>query len=157
MAAPSLADASQAGHGIRNSRSPPQILCSVPAVRRPDKLTVYLLELLAPLGPVAARRMFGGVGLFHNGLMFGLIAREELFFKVGDANRPAYEAAGEAPFSYDTKHGTHTIGSYWHCPPDLLDDAETFQAWARQAVEAALAARRGKPKSLPKRTAPADA
>jgi DNA transformation protein len=125
----------------------------VRAVRGPDKLTVYLLELLAPLGSVSARPMFGGVGLFHNGMMFGLIAREELFLKVGDANRAAYEAAGEAPFSYETKNGSHTIGSYWRCPPDLLDDAETFQAWARQAVEAAGAAARGKPKASRKRGA----
>jgi DNA transformation protein and related proteins len=122
-------------------------------VRAPDKLTTHLLELLFPLGPVSARRMFGGVGLFHSGMMFGLIARDELFLKVGDANRAMYEAAGEAPFSYDTKHGTHTIGSYWRCPPELLDDAETFQTWARQAIEAALVAARGRPKAPRKRGA----
>jgi DNA transformation protein len=120
-------------------------------VRSPDGFTTFVLELLAPLGPVSARRMFGGVGLFHNGMMFGLIAREELFLKVGDANRAAYEAAGEAPFSYDTKHGTNTIGSYWRCPPELLDDAGTFQEWARQAVEAATVAMRGKLKVPRKR------
>lgn len=90
--------------------------------------------------------MFGGVGLFHNGMMFGLIAREELFLKVGDLNRAAYEAAGEAPFLYDTKHGTNTIRSYWRCPPELLDDPKTFRQWARQAVEAATVAMQGKQK-----------
>jgi len=115
-------------------------------MRAPDKLTAYLLELLAPLGSVSARRMFGGVGLFHNGMMFGLIAREELFFKVGDANWEEYEAAGEAPFSYPTKKGSQTIGSYWRCPPDLLDDSETFQTWARRAIDAAVAAALVKPK-----------
>ncbi|WP_428541211.1 TfoX/Sxy family protein [Rhodopila sp.] len=113
-----------------------------------DHLTTHLLELLIPLGPVSARPMFGGVGLFLDGRMFGLIAREELFLKVGDTNRPMYQAAGEAPFSYPTKNGTHTITSYWRCPPDLLDEAETFQTWARQAVEAALAASRRKPKRM---------
>jgi DNA transformation protein len=120
-------------------------------MRAPDEFSTYLLELLAPLGPVSARRMFGGVGLFHNGTMFGLIAREELYFKVSDANRPAYEAAGEAPFSYATKNGSHTLGSYWRCPPELLDDTETFQQWARQAVEAAVTAARATPKTPRKR------
>ncbi len=115
-------------------------------MRAPDKLTAYLLELLVPLGPVSARRMFGGVGLFLNGTMFGLIARDALYFKVGDSNRAAFEAAGETPFSYATKAGTHTITSYWRCPPDLLDGSEAFQDWARGAVEAAAAAARGKPK-----------
>jgi DNA transformation protein len=123
-------------------------------MRAPDKLTAYLLELLAPFGPVSARRMFGGVGLFRGGMMFGLIARDELFFKVGDANRPAYEAAGEAPFTYDTKLGTHTLGSYWRCPPELLDDAETFQVWAGQAMKAAAVAARAKPKAALKRGVP---
>lgn len=113
-------------------------------MRDPGNLIAYILELLAPLGPVSARRMFGGVGLFRGEMMFGLIARDELFLKVSDANRPAYETAGEAPFSYDTKSGVHTIQSYWRCPPELLDDAETFQDWARQAVEAAVVAANGK-------------
>lgn len=65
--------------------------------------------------------MFGSVGLFRSEIMFGLIVRGELFLKVGDANRPMYEAAGEAPFSYDTEQESHTIRSYWRCPPDLLD------------------------------------
>jgi DNA transformation protein len=122
-------------------------------MRAPDELTVFLLEQLAPLSPVSSRSMFGGVGLFHNGMMFGLIARDELFLKVGDANRADYVAAGEAPFSYKTKNGSHTITSYWRCPPDLLDDPERFQVWARQAIEAAAVAARAKPK-LRKRSAP---
>jgi DNA transformation protein len=113
-------------------------------MRDPGNLTTFLLELLAPLGPVSARRMFGGVGLFHAGMMFGLIARDELFLKVSDTNRPNYEAAGEAPFSYDTKHGVNTLQSYWRCPPELLDDPETFRDWARQAVEAAVVAAHSK-------------
>jgi DNA transformation protein len=113
---------------------------------RPDKLADYLLELLAPLGPVAARRMFGGAGLFHGGTMFGLLARDEVFFKVGDANRADYEAAGEAPFSYGTKHGEHVLTSYWRCPPELLDDPDELRDWARKAVAVALASAKAKPK-----------
>jgi DNA transformation protein and related proteins len=120
-------------------------------VRAPDEFSTYLLDLLAPLGPVSARRMFGGVGLFHGATMFGLIAREELFLKAGDANRPAYEALGEAPFTYETKTGTHTLGSYWRCPAEVLDDAEVFRDWARQAVAAAAVAARSKPKPAAKR------
>ena len=120
-------------------------------MREPDKLTPDVLELLASFGPVSVRRMFSGSGLFLNGLMFGLVIREELYLKVGDANRAAYQAAGEAPFSYRTKHGTNTLTSYWRCPSELLDDAETLQAWARQAFEAATVAARAKPEPRRKR------
>jgi DNA transformation protein len=113
-------------------------------MRTHDGPTAFILELLAPLGPVSARPMFGGVGLFLGGVMFGLIARDELFLKVSDANRIDYETAGEAPFSYETRHGLNTIRSYWRCPPDLLDDPETFRIWARKAVEVAFGLARGK-------------
>lgn len=107
----------------------------------------YFLELLMPLGPVVARRMFGGVGLFVRGTMFGLVARDELYFKVSDLNRADYEAAGEAPFHYETRHGTNTLKSYWRFPPDLLDDTATFQAWAQKAMAAAADAVRDGTKS----------
>ncbi len=114
---------------------------------RSDHLTVHLLEQLAPIGPLAARRMFGGVGLFYGEIMFGLIAREELFFKAGDSNRADYEKAEQRPFSYETKNGVHTIGSYWRCPPELLDDPEALRGWAAKAVKAAVEAARAKPRS----------
>jgi len=123
------------------------MLLEVSAMRNLDGPTAYLLDLLTPIGPVVARPMFGGVGLFRDGTMFGLIARGELFLKVGDANRSDYEAAGEAPFSYETKHGLNTIRSYWRCPPDILDDTETFQAWTRKAAEVAVVAARRKSKA----------
>ena len=115
------------------------------------QLTDHLMELLASLGPVSARRMFGGVGLFHRDMMFGLIARGELYLKAGESNRHDFEAAGEAPFSYETKNGTHTITSYWRCPPELLDEPDSFLTWARKAVDAAAAADLAKPKGRRKR------
>ena len=56
----------------------------------------YVVESLRPLGPVGARRMFGGHGIFMDGLMFGLIADGQLYLKVDDLNRAAYEAEGFA-------------------------------------------------------------
>jgi len=34
----------------------------------------YVVELLQPMGAVCAKSMFGGHGVFLDGLMFGLIA-----------------------------------------------------------------------------------
>ena len=58
----------------------------------------HVLDLLAPLGPVTARRMFGGFGIYLDGVMFALIADDILYLKVDDRTRPDYEAAGSAPF-----------------------------------------------------------
>lgn len=119
---------------------------------RDDAFTAFLLEALSPTGPVSARRMFGGVGLYHGLTMFALIARGELFLKVGDINRADYEARGQAPFSYATKGGSHTITSYWSCPTELLDDPDELRRWARKSVEAALASSRRKPQPRKRRT-----
>ena len=123
-------------------------------MRQPNGLTDFVLELLDPLGPVSARRMFGGVGLFQRGVMFGLIVRDELFLKVGEADIPAYEAAGEAAFSYETRTAPHhPVRSVWRCPPELLDDGERIRDWAHKAIEAAMAVARAKPKAPRKRAA----
>ena len=58
----------------------------------------HVLDLLTPLGPVTAPRMFGGFGIYLDGVMFALIADDVLYLKVDDRTRPDYEAAGAAPF-----------------------------------------------------------
>ena len=114
---------------------------------RMDSYVEYTLELLEPLGPVRARAMFGGWGLYQGGRMFGLIAEDRLYLKTDDTTRPTFEAAGGEPFIYDSgKGGKPVTMSYWTPPPDAADDARALLPWARRAVEAALrAAQKKKP------------
>ncbi len=106
----------------------------------------YALDLLAPLGPVSARRLFGGGGLFYGEVMFAIISGEELYFKVDDANRPDYESAGEQPFTYSRGGKDRALKSYYRVPDPLYDDADELLLWARKAVDAALKADRAKGK-----------
>lgn len=110
----------------------------------------YALDLLAPLGPVSARRLFGGGGLFYGEVMFAIISDKELYFKVDDANRPDFEAAGEPPFTYRRRDGERAIKSYYRVPDHLYDDADELLLWARKAVDAALKADRAKGKRAKK-------
>jgi DNA transformation protein and related proteins len=98
-----------------------------------------VLDLLASWGGVSARRMFGGYGLYRQGLMFALVADDVLYLKADDGNRAAFEEAGTKPFTYDGKSKPVTM-SYWEAPPDLFDEPEAMRAWARRAFEAALRA-----------------
>jgi DNA transformation protein len=75
------------------------------------------------LGPVAARRMFGGFGIFLDGVMFGLIGFDELFFKADDGNRADFEDAEMGPFSYQGKNGPISM-SYWQVSEEVFEDAE---------------------------------
>jgi DNA transformation protein len=111
-----------------------------------DAFGETLIEVLAPLGPVQIRRMFGGSGIFLDGLMFGLVADDVLYFKSDAETTPAYEAEGLAPFRYARSDGRVTVMSYWQAPERLLDEPDEMVAWARKALDAARrAARKPKP------------
>lgn len=84
--------------------------------------------------------MFGGVGLYSGERFFGILAADELFFKVDDANRPAYEAAGSEPFRPVLDRPVSM--SYWRVPIEVLEDPSELAAWAREAIRAAAAAPR---------------
>ena len=101
----------------------------------------HVQDLLAPFAAVSVRRMFGGAGVFRDGLMFALIVADELYLKADAESRPAFEAVGSVPFSYETAKGTHVIG-YWSLPPEAEDDPDRLRHWAGLAWEAALRARK---------------
>lgn len=103
----------------------------------------HLLDLLEPLGPVSARRMFGGYGIYLDRLMFALVADDTLYLKVDDTSRAEFVAAGLEPFRY-VKQGKSYEMSYHAAPEDALEDAELLRDWARKAVDAAMrSAKRG--------------
>ena len=110
----------------------------------------YLLELLAPLGAVHARAMFGGHGIYRDDLMFGLVADDTLYLKADDGNRAEFEAEGLPPFTYKKNDREYAM-SYYQAPPDALDDSEALCHWARRACEAAVRAAAGK-RTKPQRT-----
>ena len=99
----------------------------------------HVADQLAGFGPVAVRRMFGGAGLFRGRLMFGLVADDALYFKVGEASRAAYLAAGAKPFTYVRRGAPASLTSYYEVPAGVLDDRELLAEWARGAWAAARA------------------
>jgi DNA transformation protein and related proteins len=101
-----------------------------------ESLAALLKEQLEPLGSIALRRMFSGAGIYCDGVIFGLILRDVLHFKVDDTNRAAYEAEGMMHFSYEAKGKAVQVGAYWRVPEHLLDEPEEMLAWARAALAA---------------------
>ena len=116
-----------------------------------------LQELFAEFGPVSIRRMFGGMGVFADGLMIALVSRGVIYLKADAETIPVFEQEGQAPFSYATKNGEHTLTSYWRMPDRLYDDAEELARWARDAHAVALrkAARAAKPRPAKRALRPA--
>ncbi len=134
-----------------------------------SELADHCLELLAPLGGVRRKRMFGGWGFYLDELFFALIASDpapgrpktgprplggppqsgggssarRLYLKVDAQTRAAFEAAGCAPFVYDGKGKSVTM-SYFTAPEQAMESAHEMLPWARLALEAALRARAAK-------------
>lgn len=98
------------------------------------------LELLAPLGAVRARRMFGGWGLYAGDAFVALILNDQLYLKTRPDTTAVFAAAGCQPFTYSAKGRNVSIG-FWSAPAEAMDSPALMEPWARLALQAALAAR----------------
>ncbi|WP_225771094.1 TfoX/Sxy family protein [Inquilinus sp. Marseille-Q2685] len=102
-----------------------------------DSFIDFLRDQLAPLGPIAPRRMFGATGLFCEGVMFGVIAEDALYLRVDDLNRAAFkEAEAFPPLSYE-KQGRTIDLSFWRVPDRLFNEPDELIDWARAGLAAA--------------------
>jgi DNA transformation protein len=95
----------------------------------------FVLDQLARVPQLRSKRMFGGIGLYSGDAFFGILAADELFFKVDDSNRSAYQAAGSAPFRPVANRPVSM--SYWRVPLEVLEDQGELATWALAAIRAA--------------------
>jgi DNA transformation protein len=102
-----------------------------------ESFTSYLRDLFSEFGPVTLRKMFGGQGLYHDGLIIGLVIGEELYLKTDAASVGAFEQAGGHPFVYQGKGKPLTM-SYWLPPAEAMESAQAMRPWAKLAYEAAV-------------------
>jgi DNA transformation protein and related proteins len=96
-------------------------------------------DLFAGLGPVSIRRMFGGKGIYHQGVIFAIELRGELMLKADQESAEDFAAAGCKQWVYTgSRHGKQVAMPYWTAPDGALDDADAMAPWARKAYEAGL-------------------
>jgi DNA transformation protein and related proteins len=107
-----------------------------------DEFLAHALELLAPLGDVTARRMFGGHGIYCGGVFFGILLDNTLYLKADDRNRYEFERAGSEIFSY-TRKGKRATLNFYRAPEEAMDTPHLMLPWARSALAAALRVRAG--------------
>jgi DNA transformation protein len=103
----------------------------------------FAVDLLGPLGPVRARAMFGGHGIYCGDLMIGLVDDDEVFLKTDDQTRPVFEAAGCRRWIYGGG-GKEMKTSYFRPPDPAHESPEDMEPWGRLALEAARRAARAK-------------
>lgn len=108
----------------------------------------HIGELFSVFGPVSVRRMFGGAGIYADGVTIGILHEDVVYLKADAATAPAFGREGSAPFSYVAKGGRRTILSFWRLPERLYDDPDELAEWARTALAVAhrgAAAKRKRP------------
>ena len=91
---------------------------------------------LSSLGDITRRAMFGGHGLYWDGVIFAIVFRDRLFLKVDEASKADYLAKGMEPFR---PNGRQTLKSYYEVPPEVLEDRESLLSWAGEAIRAGQA------------------
>ena len=111
----------------------------------------YLMDRLAPLGTPSYKFMFGGYGIYLDGLMMGIVSHDVLWLLAGDGNRQDYEARGLKPFQPMGKNGPMGVMPYYPVPDDVFEDQDAFHEWAGKSREAALRHAAAKAKKGPKK------
>ena len=111
----------------------------------------FLREQLAPLGRITVRRMFGKSGVFCDGVMFGMVTENTLYFRVDDENRVTFkEAESLPPLNYEKKGRTIDL-SFWRVPERLFDEPDELVTWAQAALAAARRVATKRKGTAPKR------
>ena len=101
----------------------------------------YLYEMFSEFGPVEIKRLFGGQGVFFEGLMIGLIAKDSLYLKADKDSAHLFTERGLEAFHYG-KGDKRVAMSYYQAPGEALEDPDEMKVWAEVAFEAALRSRR---------------
>lgn len=110
-----------------------------------EEFASYAVDLMQSIGPVRAKRMFGGHGIFLDGLMFALIADNTLYLKVDKESEDKFKAKGLEAFTYNKKGKIYSM-SYYQAPEETLESPEEMIIWANMAYGAALRAAANKRK-----------
>ena len=101
-----------------------------------SEFVAYLHEVFAAFGAITARRMFGGHGIYYDGVMFGLVANDTLYLKTDAESQPLFDARGMHAFEY-VKNGKAMQMSYRSAPEEIFDDPDEAKLWAERAHQAA--------------------
>jgi len=97
-----------------------------------------LRDMFAGLGPITIKRMFGGKGIYHNGLITALVVQGEVLLKADAISAREFEAAGSTQWTYESRKGKVAAMPYWSVPDSAIDDPDEMTIWARKAYEASI-------------------
>ena len=106
-------------------------------MKKHSEFIEFLNETFEEFGLIDAHKMFGGYGIYHDGIMFGLVAKDTLYLKADETTQLFFESKGLAQFQY-SRAGKAVKMSYYRAPEEIFDDREKAAVWARRAYKVAV-------------------
>jgi DNA transformation protein len=112
-------------------------------MRVKSDLASYVAEQLAFLGRISSRAIFGGVGIFLEERLLGIVIEDKLYLHTDKSNLDDYASRGMPQFkpypnAFDLTTDHHQV------PPEVVQDPEQLRAWSQRARTAAIEAARVK-------------
>lgn len=102
-----------------------------------DSYFLFIQERFSKISGISYKKMFSGMGVYKNGVIFGMVIDGELYFKVDDSNREEFESSGASPFSYQSR-GKEVTTSYWRLPEEILENKEELNDWINVSYSISL-------------------
>ncbi|MCH8821713.1 TfoX/Sxy family protein [Patescibacteria group bacterium] len=97
-----------------------------------------MMEVFRDIDGITSKHMFGGWGIYLDGVFFALIGDGQIFFKVDESNRSDYEKHGSKPFVYTGHKGKDVTLSYWELPAEIMEDRDELEKWIEKSVKAQI-------------------
>jgi DNA transformation protein len=112
-------------------------------MRDNTSLANYVVEQLGFLGRISSRAIFGGIGVFHEERLLGIVIEGALYLHTGETNLNDYVSRGMSQFkpypnAFDLTTDHHRV------PADVLSDGEQLKLWGKRALSAAIEAAKAK-------------
>ena len=112
-------------------------------MRVKSELANYVEEQLAFLGRISTKSIFGGIGIFVDERLLGIVMDDRLYLHTDASNLGVYQERGMPQFkpypnAFDLTTDHHQV------PPELVEDQVQLKRWGEQALAAAIEAARAK-------------
>ena len=98
--------------------------------------TARLMAPLVAIRPITSRKMFGGLGIYCDGVFFAVIDDDRLYFKFDELTRPDYEAFQAEQWVTEGENGGAM--PYFEVPTAIHADPIQLGVFVDAAVGVAL-------------------
>ncbi len=105
-------------------------------MKRDEGFHEYIMnDIFISFAGIKSRAMFGGWGIYKNGIIFAIIADGTLYFKVDESNKDDYLKNKSKPFTYTMPSGKKVSMSYWELPQEIMEDQIELEKWIAKSIK----------------------